>query len=525
MRQVFSRLARASVLIVAICGSAAEAAAERIALLIGNAAYAEPRLNLLNPENDVDALAPTLEELGFEVAIARNASAADMRAALARFATRAEGADIALVFFAGHGVQIGERNLLIGSGLDALTVEAAEAASVTLADITRALDTAAPRSAMILVDACRNNPLMDTGTAPTGLAVPRRRPGTLIAYATDPGNVAFDGSGENSTFTAALLRHIATPGLDVRIMLGRVRQQVVRETAGAQVPWVEEAILDDLTLVPGTTEDVWDAELAAWIAIQEQDSAETYRAYLSDWPDGLFSRIARNRISELDAPGAPGPGTPPQSLVAAELGPEEFAATVAALELTGLVATRGFGSEAPSTQSVQNALNQWAAARDAGEADLDTLLDEGARLAVFLGTYAAGVLRKDLQSFAAVEETLAIAERDMAAARASFGADPAAVSTLSAMEVDLAQMHVIRDDFARRLDESRSYYHDLITTVREHFTDRMSLNMVPRHGTTRASVVVPSRAFEDAQAFLRQVDLLTRAPSGSYLWLTDFLED
>ena len=181
-------------------------AGERVALLIGNARYADPAFELRNPAQDASALAAALAPLGFRTEVVTDPDRAEAEAALARFAEDAAGAEVALFFFAGHGVQAGGENRLLTAGLAGLSAAAIERESLTLDQVRAALAAAKPELGLIVLDACRNNPLAAGGLAPRGLARAQGGSGLLIAYATDPGNVAYDGTGANSVFTAALLR-------------------------------------------------------------------------------------------------------------------------------------------------------------------------------------------------------------------------------------------------------------------------------------------------------------------------------
>lgn len=505
--------------ILVTCGLAAPAdAAGRVALLIGNATYDRRDLSLANPINDVDALSARLEQIGFDVITVRDATRPDMRAALDGFADAAQDAEIAMVFYAGHGVQVASENYLIGVGLPALAPEAVTASSITLTEIRAAVDRTDADLSVIILDACRNNPLVETGIAREGLAQSRGSAGTLIAYATDPGNVALDGAGANSTFTAAMLDHMTTPGIDIRIMFGRVRQAVVRETRGQQIPWVEESVLGEFYLVPGSRPGFVDAEVQAWESADAAGTAAAFADYLDRYPDGLFAQVARSRIEALSAAGA---APAPEMLAALD----NTGAIAASLELLGYAAaTRDAGPRDIGPYLAQ-AFADWQAAQRPGTGTVDRLIEEGAQMAVFLGTYTAGVLRKDLRAFIALEENLELAQADLARARANFGDDPAAQPVIADIAADVAAMVAQRDAVAARLDASRGYYHDLIGTTEANFMNEISIDLVPRHGATRGGIEMPSRVLDDARTFLRQLDIVSRAPGGSYAWLTDFLEE
>ena len=226
-------------------------AAERVALVIGNAAY-EYTDPLRNPENDAKDMARVLAELDFEVIEGLNLDKDAFGAKLREFSVVAEGAEVTLLFYAGHGLQVDEENYLVP--VDAklerevdLRLEAFE-----LAAFMRLMRS--PTN-LVFLDACRDNPLAGTlarsmglsrsAGRKRGLARVKKESGTFIAYATEPGDVADDGAGDNSPFTSALLAHIATPGLSVNDMFTAVIKAVKDSTNGKQEPW-SEASMDHL---------------------------------------------------------------------------------------------------------------------------------------------------------------------------------------------------------------------------------------------------------------------------------------
>jgi len=282
----------------------------RVALVIGNASYANAGLDLRNPANDARALSGALDGLGFETKALIDADRAETVAALADFEREAEGAEVALFFFAGHGVQISGANYLLSSGFSTLDRESIDDEALSLDKVRAVLSRSRPGLGLIVLDACRNNPFAEGGLAARGLARAQGGSGLLIAYATDPGNVAYDGLDANSLFTAALIDHIATPGLDVRLMFGRVRQDVVLASSGQQVPWVEEAVLGEhfLNAEPAEHEPAAAPavaeEVRLWQVATTAGSAEAYRRYLEEYPAGLFQAIAAERMQGLEAAAA-----------------------------------------------------------------------------------------------------------------------------------------------------------------------------------------------------------------------------
>ena len=197
----------------------------RVALVIGNGAY-QNAPKLPNPAADAKAVADALRGLDFEVIEAVDLDQPDMQARLDEFSGRLEGADTGLFYYAGHGLQVGGENFLVP--IDARLQREAQVFYQTtpLETVLRTMEAAVP-TRLVLLDACRDNPLAQqlkrsmaasrSSSVGQGLAEVRTAVGTLIAYATGPGDVASDGKGEHSPFTSALLDHIATPGLVVKV--------------------------------------------------------------------------------------------------------------------------------------------------------------------------------------------------------------------------------------------------------------------------------------------------------------------
>ncbi|TCM76984.1 caspase family protein [Rhodovulum steppense] len=216
-------------------------AAERVALVIGVADYATiPPLR--NTVNDAAALASTLRGIGFEVSTMLDPSAADLHAALDDFGFAAETADLALIYFAGHGVEVQGQNFLIPADAAVRSNRDVQGQAVSLDDLLHAVDRAR-RMRIVILDSCRDNPfgdLIDTsaplGGGRAGLAPPSPERGTLVAFAARDGQVALDGEGENSPFALALIDRLAQPGLEISLMFRQVRDRVLEATANRQEP-------------------------------------------------------------------------------------------------------------------------------------------------------------------------------------------------------------------------------------------------------------------------------------------------
>jgi tetratricopeptide (TPR) repeat protein len=235
---------------------------KRMALVIGNGAYAHVKA-LPNPPNDARAVARSLRDIGFTVSEGTDLDRAAMQKMTRDFLRGAARAQVAVVYYAGHGVQIDGRNYLIPVDVELKAGTDITAAMIDMDTIMAGLDDQV-RTNILIFDACRNNPMAPQTAAngasrgidgASGLAAPASLgsgatlgAGTLIAYATAPGQVALDGEGANSPFSLALSRHIGTPGLEVQQMLTRVRAEVVSMTHNKQVPWSNSSLLGEVYL-------------------------------------------------------------------------------------------------------------------------------------------------------------------------------------------------------------------------------------------------------------------------------------
>ncbi|MCT7374156.1 caspase family protein [Chelativorans salis] len=210
----------------------------RIAIVIGNSDYQSARLeHLPNATNDATKLAESLERLNFDVMTGTNLSVEEFNALFDEAESKLPGASAVLIFYAGHGIQSeGENYLLPVDTPDPESLEKLKAGAIRLNELIARFANRA-RQTFIFLDACRNNPLGSGAGASDGLAQVEVGENTFIAFATQPGNVTVDGAGENSPFTAALLKNIEIPGLSISDMMIRVRNGTEALTLGRQVPW------------------------------------------------------------------------------------------------------------------------------------------------------------------------------------------------------------------------------------------------------------------------------------------------
>ena len=312
------------VLGLALVPSAASAAG-RVALVVGNSAYAAIGA-LPNPGNDAADVATALGRLGFEVETVRDADRVGLNAALRGFTRRSVGADVALVFYAGHGLEMDGVNYLVPVDAQLERDTDVRFEAVALDDVLASVAGAALR--VVILDACRNNPLARSmQRTSASRSVSRGSFGelnedllgaeTLVAYAAAAGTTAADGTGRNSPYTSALLAHLEQP-LELSALFRRVRAQVLEATAGDQRPHEYGSLLGEHYLGgasgPGTATVVDSVSGAAsaqqetvfWESIRDSSNPAELEAYLRQYPAGVFRALATVRLAAL-RPSAPDP--------------------------------------------------------------------------------------------------------------------------------------------------------------------------------------------------------------------------
>lgn len=230
------------------------AAAKRVALVIGNAAYQQAGA-LTNPVNDAADMAKALTAAGFDVVLGLDLDRRAFDGKLRDFARLVDGADTAVLFYAGHGLQVAGHNYLVPVDAGLASERDLDFETVSLDFVLRQMEVGREgKTSIVFLDACRNNPLsrnlarsMGTRGAAVGqgLAQLQTGVGTFIAYSTQPGNVALDGSGRNSPFTQALAAHVTEAGKNLTSIMIEVRNDVLKTTDGRQVPWDHSALTSD----------------------------------------------------------------------------------------------------------------------------------------------------------------------------------------------------------------------------------------------------------------------------------------
>jgi uncharacterized caspase-like protein len=295
--------------VAALCGvllaavSAGAALAERrVALVVGNSQYKNPSLVLLNPKNDAEDVAAVLRTLDFEVIVAVDAGKRALDLAMTQFARLATNADAALFFYAGHALQYQGRNYLMPTDAELEDEISLRYQMMLIDDVRVGLERAGGVKIMIL-DACRNNPVVDSlkrkmvgasrnVDAVRGLARIDKAEGLIVAYATAADEVAADGTGRNSPFTSALLKRLQEPGLEIGKMFRRIAADVNDQTKGQQRPEIYVSLIDEYYLNQ-KDRPVWD---------QIKDSADpaAFRDFVARFPSSPRASDAQYRLQMLE---------------------------------------------------------------------------------------------------------------------------------------------------------------------------------------------------------------------------------
>jgi hypothetical protein len=306
-------------ILAAVLAPAGARAEKRVALVIGNAAY-QNTTPLNNPSNDAQDVAGALKRLGFDVVEGRDLDKRSMERLIRQYGTKLTGADVALFFYAGHGLQVGGQNYLVPTDARLAAEGDVDFESLPLNLVIKQMEREA-KTSLVILDACRDNPLARNlartmGTRSTsvgqGLAEVRTGVGTLIAFSTQPGYVALDGAGRNSPYTEALLKYVEVPGKDVSAVLVEVRNEVLKATNGKQVPWEHTSLTGQVYLrsiatpppaapaIPPMAKSYdKEMEIAFWNSVKDSKSPAVVEAYLERYPNGTFAGLARVMVSQL----------------------------------------------------------------------------------------------------------------------------------------------------------------------------------------------------------------------------------
>jgi hypothetical protein len=318
-----------------LVSSNAALADKRVAFVVGNGAYKNVA-PLPNPAVDAKSMASLLRNIGFDVVEGTNLARDKMTAKLLEFGQKAEGADVALFFYAGHGIAVNGTNYLLPVDADLKSEMDVKLGAAINVDLTLEQTMADAKVKLVFLDACRDNPFAAkirsaratrSVSVESGLAEMKSGEGTLIAFATGPGQTALDGeAGTNSPFTRALMANIAAPGVEIQQAMTKVRAQVNEETSKNQLPWGHTNLIGSVYLNPvaGKAGELAEApntpavaagpasevEVEFWRSVKDSSKPEELNAYLTNYPRGTFKSLALARIASLQD----GPSTATRNL-------------------------------------------------------------------------------------------------------------------------------------------------------------------------------------------------------------------
>jgi Caspase domain/Putative peptidoglycan binding domain len=323
-------------LICMLFAADAAKADKRVAFVVGNGNYKNVAA-LPNPPIDAKAMAAVLRNVGFDVVEGTNLTRDTMTERLLEFGTKAQGADIAVFFYAGHGIAISGTNYLLPVDADIKSEMDVKLGAAINIDLTLDQTMGDAKVKLVFLDACRDNPFaakIKSNSATrsvsvgSGLAEMKSGEGTLIAFATGPGQTALDGQGGgNSPFTRALIDNITQPGVEIQQAMTKVRAEVNEQTNKGQLPWGHTNLIGSVYLNPApaptaaapaataapalaSTSANADVELEFWRSIKDSNKPEELNAYLSSYPNGQFKSLALARIASLgDAAASNNPQT------------------------------------------------------------------------------------------------------------------------------------------------------------------------------------------------------------------------
>lgn len=330
--------------VLVLVSASVQAAPQRVALVIGNNAYTDGVLK--NPINDARSMAAALRELEFEVQVLENADRTVMQRSIVDFGRKLRDGAVGLFYFAGHGMQVRGSNYLIPVKASIESEDEVEVESVDVAYVLARMATAKNQFNIVILDACRNNPFQRSfRSVSNGLAAISAPTGTMIAYATAPGSVASDGDSANGIYTSELVAAIRKPGLSMEEAFKQARSRVIQRTQGKQTPWESSSVVGDFFFKPASLNQVASltpaapatndnaAEIAFWNTIKDSQDPRDFQAYIENYPNGVFNKLARIRISNLPDPNTKARAAavvPPAAMAPAAVAPAPVAPTAPA---------------------------------------------------------------------------------------------------------------------------------------------------------------------------------------------------
>jgi uncharacterized caspase-like protein len=329
-----------------VSSAAVSAGEKRVALVVGNGAY-QNAVRLDNAVFDAKAVAAGFRKLGFQVVDGYDLDIDQMRAKVSEFSAALTDAKSAVIYYAGHGVSVDEENYLIPTDIVLKSPTDLDLNAISVSLLLKEMKRE-DRVNIVILDACRDNPfaealakqktrslVVERGLSPIDGDLAR---GTLIAFASDPKSAALDGAaGHHSPFTAAFLDHLFDPGITIDTVMSRVRNEVWEKTGHHQLPWVNTSLIGEYELNPqappvSTADSAKPAQPPAetsvdqrqaeenllWESAEKSNLAADYQAYLDAFPNGVFARMAKNRIANMESARTSAPAAAPQALAMTE---------------------------------------------------------------------------------------------------------------------------------------------------------------------------------------------------------------
>jgi uncharacterized caspase-like protein len=359
--------------VAALCLLAATAlsaqAEPRVALVIGNSNYGNGIGKLPNPANDAALMTAALQKTGFTVIKVIDADQKQMKRKIREFGEALANAGpkaTGLFYYAGHGIQVKGMNYLIPTDANIDKEADVSIEAITADDVMEQMEFAANPVNIIILDACRNNPVARSMRSATRGLAPMQSDsvrGTFIAYSTAPGQTAADGTGANSPYSQALAKAIVQPGVGIEEIFRDVRGQVMQATAEKQIPWDSSSLTAPFYFSPGGAAKPasatnapaaaapanGDREKQLWDYVETSKQADDYQAYLDQYPNGTYAAVARRRLASLNGSSAPQPQPePPAAAPAAATAPTPAPESAPAPAETTSSSTQGAGQSSGS---------------------------------------------------------------------------------------------------------------------------------------------------------------------------------
>ncbi|HEU0219122.1 MAG TPA: caspase family protein [Stellaceae bacterium] len=358
--------------LMASLGATPANAEKRVALVIGNDTYEVLRPQLANAAADARDIGRALRDSGFETTVKTNVKRRELYQLIDAFgaAIAASPDTVGLFYYAGHGIQANGKNYLVPVDSELVNEGDLEAEAVDAGKVLRAMDEARNSVNIVILDACRDNPLPKARSLTRGLATMQAPRGTFIGYAAAPGQTAQDGEqGGNGVFTGALVEHLREQGVPIEEVFKHVIAGVQTKTGGKQVPWMESSLQGNfyftapvnVTVSPSPQSGrADDREVVFWESIKGSTDPADFADFLKRYPDSEFASIAQRRMASLHpAAVTAAPATPPPAAPIPQADAVEIARSVQSeLKRVGCYSGTIDGVWGPGTQAAIQQFNQ-----------------------------------------------------------------------------------------------------------------------------------------------------------------------